>query len=259
MIGNEELAMRVLVTLEEAGSERLVPLLNTIIQGAGGVEEVSGFQEALRRLLASAHAELFMNSINSKKTNGANMSARREILMPASADVSQAFKLETKAVFDDGTFEGYASVFNRRDMRPRRGRCRAPSATSLGARGASGIRMLFQHDPTQPIGVWEELYEDARGLYARGRLTTEVARAREVLALMRSGAIDGLSIGFRTVKGRATATARALVEIDLWEISVVTFPMLPEARIRQRQGAIVRRRDADRPRDSNAGSRRTLG
>lgn len=131
----------------------------------------------------------------------------------------------------DGTFEGYASVFNRRDMS---GDLVLPGAfrKSLQQRGPGGIRMLFQHDPAQPIGVWDKLYEDARGLYARGRLTTEVARAREVLALMRSGAIDGLSIGFRTVKSRRDGRhARALIEIDLWEISVVTFPMLPEARI----------------------------
>ena len=131
----------------------------------------------------------------------------------------------------DGTFEGYASLFNRRDMS---GDVVLPGAfrASLNTRGVGGIRMLFQHDPAQPIGIWERLHEDARGLYARGRLTTEVTRAREVLALMRSGAIDGLSIGFRTVKSRRDGrSGRALSEIDLWEISVVTFPMLPDARI----------------------------
>ncbi len=81
--------------------------------------------------------------------------------------------------------------------------------------------------------------EDARGLFVRGRLTTEVARAREVLALMRAGAVDGLSIGFRTVKGRADAKTgvRRLLEVDLWEISVVTFPMLPAARVSAVKGA----------------------
>ncbi len=60
--------------------------------------------------------------------------------------------------------------------------------------------MLFQHDPNQPIGVWLEVREDADGLYVKGRLTTEVEKAREVLSLMRAGALDGLSIGYRTVK-----------------------------------------------------------
>ena len=93
--------------------------------------------------------------------------------------------------------------------------------------------MLFQHDPAEPIGVWDEIREDARGLYVRGRLMTAVVKAREVLALMRAGALDGLSIGFKTVKARRDAASgvRRLEKIDLWEISVVTFPMLPGARV----------------------------
>ena len=137
-----------------------------------------------------------------------------------------------KDVTIEGTFEGYASLFNRQDL----GRdVVMPGAfrESLGTRGADGIRMLFQHDPNQPIGTWVKVYEDARGLYVRGRLATEVAKAREVLSLMRAGAIDGLSIGFRAVKGvrDARTGVRRLEKIDLWEISVVTFPMHPEARV----------------------------
>ncbi len=132
----------------------------------------------------------------------------------------------------DGTFEGYASLFNRRDLGSD---VVLPGAfkASLQQRGQAGIRMLFQHDPGQPIGVWERIYEDARGLLVRGRLALEVAKAREVHALMKAGAIDGLSIGFRAVKGaRDTRTGiRNLAEIDLWEISIVTFPMQPDARI----------------------------
>ena len=81
--------------------------------------------------------------------------------------------------------------------------------------------------------MWLDLHEDARGLFARGRLMPEVTRAREVLSLMRAGALDGLSIGFRTVQGRTDPATgvRRLDKIDLWEISVVTFPMLPEARV----------------------------
>ena len=88
------------------------------------------------------------------------------------------------------------------------------------------MKLLFQHDPNEPIGVWLELAEDSRGLFARGRLMPEVTRAREVLSLMRAGALDGLSIGFRTVKGRTDPATgvRRLDQIDLWEISVVTFP-----------------------------------
>jgi HK97 family phage prohead protease len=139
--------------------------------------------------------------------------------------------LDVKSIGLDGRFEGYASLFNRQDLG---GDTVLPGAfrETLAERGSSGVRMLFQHDPAQPIGAWEHLREDARGLFARGRLTTEVAKAREVLALMRSGAIDGLSIGFKTLLSRpGRGKARRLAKIDLWEISIVTFPMLPEARI----------------------------
>jgi HK97 family phage prohead protease len=140
--------------------------------------------------------------------------------------------LDLKQVEPDGTFAGYASLFNTEDM----GRdIVLPGAfrDSLAARGATGIKMLFQHKPDEPIGVWESLKEDARGLFVRGRLMLDVARAREVLSLMRSGALDGLSIGFRAVTGQRDARTgiRRLAKVDLWEISIVTFPLLPEARI----------------------------
>ncbi len=131
-----------------------------------------------------------------------------------------------------GGIEGYASLFGVEDQ----GRdIVMPGAfrASLARRPAPSIRMLFQHDPAQPIGVWDAIREDARGLYVRGRLIEEVARAREVLALIRAGALDGLSIGFHARKAsRDAATGqRRLYEIDLWEISIVTFPMLPGARV----------------------------
>ena len=132
----------------------------------------------------------------------------------------------------DGTFTGYASLFGVADL----GRdIVMPGAfrDSLRRRGAGGVKMLYQHDPADPIGVWLDLREDDRGLRATGRLMTEIARAREVLSLMRAGVLDGLSIGFRTVRGRQDRKSgtRRLLEIDLWEISVVTFPLLPDARV----------------------------
>ena len=141
-------------------------------------------------------------------------------------------RAELSTVETDGSFSGYASLFGETDL----GRdivVRGAFARSLASRGAGGIRMLFQHDPACPIGVWEEIGEDSRGLFVRGRLTIEIAKAREVLALMRAGAVDGLSIGFRTVRGRTDARTgvRRLLEVDLWEISVVTFPLLPAARV----------------------------
>lgn len=141
-------------------------------------------------------------------------------------------QLDLKSVDVNGMFAGYASLFHRKDMA---GDVVMPGAftDSLKARGTMGVKLLFQHDPNQPIGVWTQLREDARGLYAEGRLMPEVTKAREVLALMRAGAIDGLSIGFRTVKARRDRTSgvRRLEKIDLWEISLVTFPLLPDARV----------------------------
>ncbi len=68
--------------------------------------------------------------------------------------------------------------------------------------------MLFQHDPAEPVGIWLELREDLRGLFARGKLIPEVARARELYALVKAGAVDGLSIGFRTVYARVDPKTR---------------------------------------------------
>ena len=140
--------------------------------------------------------------------------------------------LDLKRVEPDGSFAGYASLFDKEDLGHD---IVAPGAfrDSLQQRGPAGIKMLFQHNPSEPIGIWEQLQEDARGLFARGRLMPEVARAREVLALMRAGALDGLSIGFRTLLGRRDAKTgiRRLAKVDLWEISIVTFPLLPDARV----------------------------
>jgi hypothetical protein len=146
--------------------------------------------------------------------------------------------LPTGTITSDGMFDGYASLFGKPDL----GRdLVVPGAfrDSLARRGVAGIRMLFQHDPGAPIGVWLDIREDLRGLYVRGQIATGVQRASETLALMRAGAIDGLSIGFKTVQAtrdRRTGIRR-LERIDLWEISIVTFPMLPDARVERVKSA----------------------
>jgi HK97 family phage prohead protease len=137
------------------------------------------------------------------------------------------------AVLDShGVFVGYASLFNRRDGE---GDIVMPGAfrDSLSLRGTGGIRMLFQHDPKEPVGTWIDIEEDAKGLRVRGRLNLEVQRGRELAALLAARGLDGLSIGFRTVsanRDRVTGVRR-LHRIDLWEISLVTFPMLEGARV----------------------------
>lgn len=135
----------------------------------------------------------------------------------------------TVSVTDDMVIEGYASLFGTAD----RGNdtvAKGAYASSL----ASGrvVKMLWQHDPAQPIGVWAEMREDDRGLYVKGRLLDGVARAKEAAALIRAGAIDGLSIGYRTVRAtKNDGGGRLLTELELWEVSLVTFPMLPSARV----------------------------
>ncbi|NBJ11500.1 HK97 family phage prohead protease [Microvirga arsenatis] len=136
------------------------------------------------------------------------------------------------AVDADGVFEGYASLFGEADLGKD---VVMPGAfrDSLKARGAAQVRLLWQHDPAQPIGRWLSIAEDRRGLRVRGRLNLAVERARDIHALMRDGAVDGLSIGFRVERARAERPTglRRLEKLDLWEISVVTFPMLPGARV----------------------------
>lgn len=155
-----------------------------------------------------------------------------------------------------GLVEGYASLFGRIDM----GRDRVLAGAfrrSLARRGAAGVKMLWQHDPGRPIGRWTDIAEDGVGLRVKGRLIAEVAQGREALALVRAGVLDGLSIGFRTVRARREATTgvRELVEIDLWEVSLVTFPQMPGARLAL-AGAAGR---AGRPGPSNLLSQPTRG
>ena len=129
----------------------------------------------------------------------------------------------------DGVFEGYASVFGVVDQGMdvvERGAFRK----SLGSRK---VKMLWQHDMSQPIGVWDDIYEDERGLFVRGRLLKEVEKGREAMALLRAGAIDSMSIGYRTMEAipEGDGRVRKLMEVDLFEISLVTFPMLPDAKV----------------------------
>ncbi len=129
-----------------------------------------------------------------------------------------------------GAIEGYASLFGKPDQ--------GHDVVVKGAYGkalkhrSAPIRMLWQHNPAEPIGIWDEVREDDTGLWVKGRLLSDVQRGREALALLEAGAIDGLSIGYRTKRAEKSAEGtRLLHEIELWEVSVVTFPMLPEARI----------------------------
>ncbi|MGF1550896.1 MAG: HK97 family phage prohead protease [Paracoccaceae bacterium] len=132
-----------------------------------------------------------------------------------------------------GRVRGYASRFGAVD---RGGDVVVPGAfaRSLAHLAETGRRVAFlwQHDPARPIGVWDRVVEDDTGLLCEGRLLDGVEAGREATALMAAGALDGLSIGYRVVRAEKgpRGQGRRLLEIDLWEVSLVTFPMLSTAR-----------------------------
>ncbi|MBB1247449.1 HK97 family phage prohead protease [Rhizobium sp. G21] len=142
------------------------------------------------------------------------------------------FTLKVKDLSDDGTFEGYGSVFGNVDAY---GEKVMPGAfvASLAKhrREGTNVLMLWQHDPSEPIGTWDDLAEDSKGLWGKGRLVLDVQKAREVHALMKANAIGGLSIGYREVKAAPDGNVRNLEELDLREISPVSFPANRRARV----------------------------
>lgn len=131
-----------------------------------------------------------------------------------------------------GSVEGYASVFGLLD---RGGDIVMPGAFKASLadwrKRKAAPPMLWQHNPESPIGTWPDLVEDEKGLKVRGDLILDVPLAGTVRALVKGGAVKGLSIGYLTKDyemDRQTG-ARRLKKVDLWEISLVTFPMQPEA------------------------------
>lgn len=123
--------------------------------------------------------------------------------------------------------EGYASVFNAPDLN---GDIVAPGAFAASLQKKKPA-MLYSHAAEAPIGRWIWLREDAHGLFVKGELILSSPRAREVHALLEGGALDGLSIGYQTARSVRTKSGRRILEADLWEVSVVTFPMAAGARV----------------------------
>lgn len=128
-----------------------------------------------------------------------------------------------------GRVEGYAALFGEPD---RGGDIVAPGAFAESLRDRlSSVKFLWQHDPAQPIGIWDSIIEDAKGLRVRGRILTGLRRGEEAATLLTAGALDGLSIGYRTITAERAGSYRRLTRVDLWEISLVTFPMAERARL----------------------------
>ena len=141
--------------------------------------------------------------------------------------------VDLQAAVKTGVIEGYASLFNVVDSG---GDIVAPGAyrASLERLAAEDrkIKMLWQHDPNAPIGIWDDVREDDKGLYVKGRVIQDVTKGREALKLIEAGAVDGLSIGYRTINAYKDNNGRRILQkVELWEVSIVTFPMLPSATI----------------------------
>lgn len=149
---------------------------------------------------------------------------------------NSAIALNAKAVSDSGMIEGYASVFGVIDHY---GEIVEPGAfvESLVKSKRTGrkVKMLYQHDAAQPIGVWDDLAEDSKGLWVKGRLLIDQSpKAKEVHGLLKEEALDGLSIGYRTLKSEPRADkpgVLSLLKLDLLESSIVTFAANERARV----------------------------
>ena len=148
----------------------------------------------------------------------------------ATRDIEVRFTADDSAA---GTFGGCAVAYGVRDSY---GSVFLPGvfAASLAQHRKAGTRplLLWQHNPDEPIGVWEEVREDARGLAVKGRLILDTTRGREAHALLKAGALNGLSIGFRAQTAKALADGtRAITKAELIEISLAAFPANPAARV----------------------------
>jgi HK97 family phage prohead protease len=154
--------------------------------------------------------------------------------------------LEIIKAYDDeeedkeyGRFEGYGSVFGNKDL----GNDvieKGAFSKSLRKRKAKGVKLLYQHKSDMPIGVFDEIKEDDHGLVVKGRLALKTQAGAEAYELLKMGALDGLSIGFRVnpkeVSYDKRANKRIIKEVDLMEVSLVTFPMNPQATVRSVKG-----------------------
>lgn len=161
----------------------------------------------------------------------------------------RTYALTVKAS-EDGAVEGYGSVFGVRDNYDDVIAAGA-FAASLAAHKAAGTMpaMLWQHDSHEPIGVWESMVEDASGLRIKGRLALDTVRGKQAHTLLKMGALNGLSIGFVSKQWAydRDSEVRTLTEVDLWEVSIVTFPANQKARVTNvKSGDIATPKDAEK-------------
>ncbi|MBI3419264.1 MAG: HK97 family phage prohead protease [Proteobacteria bacterium] len=161
-----------------------------------------------------------------------------------------AAPFEIKELGANGYVCGYASVFNAVDAQREAVLPGAFRRTLKEWKSAQrNPAMLWMHNAAQPVGVWENLAEDSSGLAVEGRLAIRTQHGADAYELLKMGAVTGLSIGYRTVQSKIDSKnrVRALTDVDLFEVSLVTFPANDLARIRavkiadDEMGAIVAR------------------
>lgn len=149
---------------------------------------------------------------------------QREIMMASAAELRFADGAE-------GVFEGYASRFGEPDSFGDTIKPGAFRKTIKENKSQGGPAMYLAHDPSEPIGVWDELAEDDNGLKVRGRLA-DTAKGRDALTLMKMKALTGLSIGFRARQTeRGPNGGRVLTDVEIVEISLTAAPAARKARI----------------------------
>jgi len=142
--------------------------------------------------------------------------------------------LSIKSLGSDGYFTGYASVFDHVDSYNEVVAKGAFERTLANWRGKNAApAMLWMHDPTMPIGIWVALTEDQSGLVVHGRLALTTQQGREAYELLKLKALTGLSIGYRVVESKIDSKrkVRVLTDVELFEISLVTFPANDAARV----------------------------
>lgn len=142
------------------------------------------------------------------------------------------------ATDDAGVFSGYAAIFGEADSYGDTIKPGAFRKTIASRKNRGPVAMFWNHDPGKPIGIWTSIAEDTKGLKVTGRLILETAAGAEAYALLKAGAVTGLSIGFNAVKSvRGPNGGRVLTELDLIEVSAVTLPAASRARVTNIKGA----------------------
>ncbi|MDR2724452.1 MAG: HK97 family phage prohead protease [Holosporaceae bacterium] len=137
--------------------------------------------------------------------------------------------LYLKSINENGEISGYASVFNVVDSHSDVIVSGAFKNAVVDFVHGKKPKLLWQHDINSPIGIIEKIYEDNYGLFIKARLLLEVPKAQEVYFLLKNRAIDGFSIGYKIKNNYFKNNNQYLTDIDLLEISIVTFPACEEA------------------------------